>query len=191
MSQNPFEVSGIPGDLAELSERSDGEILAGRGTRLAGAIIDGIIVACIVMPIQLLSGAQQMAMAGQTPPVMLELLVTFAGVAIQLLVNGWMLYSRGQSVGKRLLGIQIVDARDHGLLPFPRVFLIRTLWLLPLSFISMLLPSEGKILVSGIIGLLSLVDSLMIFGAEQRCLHDRLAGSKVVTYKEGRSRTAT
>jgi len=190
MSQNPFETSHIQGDFAETVERADGEVLADRGNRLVASIVDALLVMCITLPIQLVTGQLQMAAAQKAQPVMLELLVNLSGIAAMLVLHGWMLTSRGQSLGKRLLGIQIVDYRDNGLLPFARVILIRSLWLAPFGLVSTFLPLAGKAIVGIIVGLLSITDSLLIFGQARRCLHDTLAGSIVVKYRPNRARSA-
>jgi len=190
MSQNPFETSHIQGDFAETVERADGEVLADRGNRLVASIVDSILVMCITLPIQLATGQLQLAAAQKAQPVMLELFVNLAGIAALLLVHGWMLTSRGQSIGKRMLGIQVVDYRDNGLLPFARVILIRSLWLTPLGLISTFLPLQGKAIFGMVIALLSITDSLLIFGEARRCFHDTLAGSIVVKYRPNRARSA-
>jgi hypothetical protein len=41
-------------------------------------------------------------------------------------------------------------------------------------------PMSVASLVPGVGGLLNLIDVLMIFGSERRCLHDRIAATKVV-----------
>ena len=190
MSQNPFETSHIQGDLVETVERADGEVLADRGTRLVASIVDGLLMLCITLPIQLATGYLQMVAAQKAPPVMLELFVNLSGIAAMPVVHGWMLTSRGQSIGKRMLGIQIVDYRDNGLLPFARVILSRSLWLAPLGLVSTFLPTEAKAIVGFVVGLLSIVDSLLIFGETRRCFHDTLAGSIVVKYRPDRNRSA-
>ncbi|MFM7056663.1 MAG: RDD family protein [Planctomycetota bacterium] len=189
MSQNPFETSHIPGDLAEDVTRPDGEVLAERGTRLGAAIIDGILVMCITLPVQLATGYLQITAAQQTPPLWMELCVNLSGVAAMMLLHGWMLTTRGQSIGKRLLEIQIVDYRDNGLLPFTRVLITRSFWLMPLALVAIFLPVNAKMIISVVVGLASFVDSLLIFGQARRCFHDTLAGSIVVRYRPDRSRS--
>jgi hypothetical protein len=83
-----------------------------------------------------------------------------------------------------------VDYRDNGLLPFARVILSRSLWLAPLGLVSTFLPMEAKAIVGFVVGLLSIVDSLLIFGETRRCFHDTLAGSIVVKYRPDRNRSA-
>ncbi|MBN2489492.1 MAG: RDD family protein, partial [Planctomycetes bacterium] len=82
----------------------------------------------------------------------------------------------GQSIGRKLLRIKIVRHDHGGRAGFARVVLVREI-------------------VNGLIGSIpfvsyvyALVDSLFIFGHERRCLHDYLAGTKVVTAASPRRR---
>jgi uncharacterized RDD family membrane protein YckC len=75
-----------------------------------------------------------------------------------------MLNANGWSIGKRLLGIRIVDLRGQ------RVGLSRIFWM------RMFLP----FLAQQLCGLVSLVDALMIFARDRRCLHDHMAGTIVI-----------
>jgi uncharacterized RDD family membrane protein YckC len=106
------------------------------------------------------------------------------GIAVMLALNGYLLSRRGQSVGKLLTKIQIVDVADGKLLPFLRVYVYRHLWVLPLSILVNLIPGSFDDLIVNVV---FLVDAVMIFGNERRCLHDYIAGSKVVLYRENRT----
>jgi uncharacterized RDD family membrane protein YckC len=73
----------------------------------------------------------------------------------------------GQSLGKRWKHIRIV--LEDGMPPgFWRGVVLRS-WVLTLF---RFIPVVGNVI--------SLVDALMIFGAGNRCLHDRLAGTRVI-----------
>ncbi|MNN94322.1 RDD family protein [compost metagenome] len=89
------------------------------------------------------------------------------GVAAFLLVNGHFLKNYGQTLGKRLLKIAIVDL--DGKVPELGNLLLKRylLWWL-LAYI----PVVGVLVV--------LVDYLFIFRADRRCLHDLAAGTRVV-----------
>ncbi len=99
---------------------------------------------------------------------MLYLLVELiAGQFVFLAVQGRLLYKCGQTVGKRLMDIKITDL--NGNLPtFNSVYGIRYLFMT----IAPLVPIIG--------GLLSMADVLFIFRKDRRCIHDLLAGTKVV-----------
>ena len=62
-------------------------------------------------------------------------------------------------------------------------FFYRYLWSLPLVGAVILIPGS---LDDFLVNIILLLDVLMIFGASRRCLHDLIAGSKVVRYIPGR-----
>jgi uncharacterized RDD family membrane protein YckC len=87
---------------------------------------------------------------------------------VLLIANLYFLATRGQTLGKMVCKIKIVDmaGQNPG---FVKAFLLRSL-------------------VPGIIGAVpflgpffSLADPLFIFREDRRCLHDQIAGTKVVT----------
>jgi len=85
-----------------------------------------------------------------------------------LLLNGYLLAKYGQTVGKKLVGTRIVSHVDERILPLGRVFGLRYL---PLSIIAQI-PVVG--------GFVGIIDGLFIFRKDKRCIHDLIAGTKVV-----------
>jgi uncharacterized RDD family membrane protein YckC len=75
---------------------------------------------------------------------------------------------RGQTLGKALMSVRVVDHDDGRNPGFVRVILLRQL----LPGVITALPCLGKVFW--------LADCLCIFGEERRCLHDIIAGTKVV-----------
>ena len=98
-----------------------------------------------------------------------EFFVAF-GTAITLLAGlgnlGWFVKT-GQTMGKRLIGIEVVSLYDQ-----------------PVSGTALLFRSLAALLLS-MVGVLNLVDPLLIFGSERRTLHDRLVGTRVVVKGSG------
>lgn len=131
-------------------------ILADRGTRLGARIVDNVLyVAAGVLGFLpgLLIG-EELAMAGGAVVAMLV-----------LAVYQWILIATtGQSLAKKWLGIRIVRL-DGSELGFLYGVVLRS-WVI--EFIGALFSP------------VALVDALLIFGDERRCLHDHLAGTKVV-----------
>jgi uncharacterized RDD family membrane protein YckC len=83
-------------------------------------------------------------------------------------VLNWRLLERsGQTIGKKALGMKIVDL-SGALPPFGKLVALR--YVLPILIAQ--IPFLG--------GLFALADALFIFGAERRCIHDYLAGTRVV-----------
>jgi uncharacterized RDD family membrane protein YckC len=102
-------------------------------------------------------------------------------------LNGYLLTTRGQTIGKLLTKIQIVDVQSGDLLPFLRVYVYRYLWTLPLLLVVILIPGPADDLLVNVV---YLIDALLIFGSDRRCLHDYIAGSKVVIYRAKRQSPA-
>jgi uncharacterized RDD family membrane protein YckC len=143
--------------LDEIAAQADVQVtLASRVLRLAAVIIDSIIV---------LSGQGLMFVFSGTPLVILPTLLALALGAVQII----MLSKRGQTIAKWLLGLAIVDQIDKQPPGFVRAALIRAL---PQMVLSVFLPIWSLVY--------QVVDALPIFGADRRCIHDRLAGTIVI-----------
>ena len=145
--------------------------LAGRWTRFVASFVDGIIGLCYAIPILYMLGTFSYIVAKQQPPHLLTIAGAVLGFIGFLLVHGYLLKTNGQTVGKKLTGIRIVDL-DGNLPDFAKVILLRYL---PMSLVAMI-PVLG--------GCLSLVDVLFIFRQDRRCIHDLLAGTKVVMVRK-------
>jgi uncharacterized RDD family membrane protein YckC len=150
----------------------DDELLAGRGTRLAAVLIDAVIQMAVVIPIMWVTGAWAQAMSGQAA-LNMEFAITWflVGEAAFLAVQGWLLFTRQQTIGKMLLNIRIVGMQDTrvppGRLYGARYLLFHLMAQVPLF------------------NLVLLVDALMIFRRDRRCLHDLIAGTQVVDAPAG------
>lgn len=185
MSSNPY-APPVTTESADLSTSALSEAPAGRFTRLASAMVDSFAMMAIYMPVMILTGFFARAQAQQVG-FLEQFGMSLFAISILLVLNGYLLFTRGQTIGKFLTKIQIVDFDSGKLLPFLRVFALRYLWLLPLSLVVAIIPGTMD---DQLITLVSLVDSLMIFRADRRCLHDYIAGSKVVLYQDNRARLA-
>ena len=156
---------------ADLSEPEYTEKpLASRWARLGGSIIDTIILMLIFIPFAMLTGAWE-AMKVNAVPIGTSIGHTIFGVVVYLAINGYLLKHRGQTVGKMILQTRIVSVADDSLLPLKKIVLLRYL---PVAILTQI-PFVGPIY--------GLADSLFIFRGDKRCIHDLLAGSKVISLK--------
>ena len=75
--------------------------MASRFTRFAAALIDGFLMMAIVLPIQLYTGFKEWAL-NQQVGFLEQILVSLIGMAayLILILNGYLLVTRGQSIGK-------------------------------------------------------------------------------------------
>lgn len=149
--------------------------LANRWVRLGAQIVDNIFCMLLLLPglIWMVIGivSQQATDPNQIDwvPLVGSVGLMGLGVLIVLGIQIWQLTTRGQTVGKRLLGIRIVKYTDDSAPGFVGAFVMRAL--IP-GFIGAI-PWVG--------GLFSLVDICFIFREDRRCIHDLIAGTKVVT----------
>ncbi|MBN8738938.1 MAG: hypothetical protein BGP24_13450 [Lysobacterales bacterium 69-70] len=144
---------------------------AGRGVRLGAAILDTLLALAVMLPLQWFGGYFAAAVAagksGQTVPWTLQLLWGGISLAVFVAMQGWPLHESGQTWGKRALSIRIVDLAGEKP-PFWRLLALRYF---PLQIV-VLIPVVGLIV--------ALVNPLLIFRADRRCLHDHIAGTRVV-----------
>lgn len=141
--------------------------LAGRGLRLGGAIIDALLMMAIIWPTMFATGYFDRAMIGEETT-MDAVFMGVLGIGSFLLLQSYLLAKHGQTIGKRILGMRIVSIENDRILPFTKVISLRYLPVWVLS----LIPIAGPIF--------SLVDPLFIFREDRRCIHDLIAGTKVV-----------
>lgn len=147
---------------------SDSTMLAGRGRRLFATLIDVIVTPIVGIAIMLVTGILENAEAYASTEQTVARVLLLA-VSSYFVVNGWLLFSRSQSLGKSLLGIMIVDNNSGEPASFWKLILLR-LWALPLIYL-LVIPATAIIPV---------LDQAFIFGKSRRCLHDYLCGTKVV-----------
>ncbi len=104
-------------------------------------------------------------------------LALFAALQLALLgIQIFLLSSRGQSLGKILLGVRVVRA-DHDEPPgFLRAWLLRELPSGAIQGMLQLVPIVGFFLRFAFVT----TNYLMIFREDRRCLHDFIAGTRVV-----------
>lgn len=165
-NENPY----LPpqAELSSENNNNDGPQLAGRGQRFGAALIDGLIGGAMAVPIILMLGTWDYIKAGAQPPLSLTIFGGILGLAAFILVHGYFLNANGQTVGKRLVGIRVVNLT--GELPgLQKLLLARYL---PITVVSMI-PIVGSIL--------GLINVLFIFRADRRCVHDLIAGTRVET----------
>lgn len=170
MENNPYAApTAVVDDVQAWNAYDLENSKAGRGKRLGAALLDGVISLIWLAPV---AWAIYMALdvrRGLKPagPMVALLLLGLALMITILVVNCLMLHRSGQTIGKRAVDIAVV--RTDG----SRVALSRYIFLrvVPVVLLSMI-PVVGR--------LINLVDPLLIFGKEKRCLHDLIADTIVV-----------
>jgi uncharacterized RDD family membrane protein YckC len=157
MNETNVEVSQSISKLASLSDR------------FFASLIDALIMGTLTfVPLFIIYGFSGLFELRSQNELFYTLITFVAGQLVFLSIQGWLLINYGQTVGKKFMEIKIVDL--NGNLPsFGKVYGFRYLSM----SIMPLLPGLG--------GLLSLVDILCIYRKDRRCIHDMIAGTKVIS----------
>ena len=139
---------------------ADGARLAGRGARFVAVLLDALVSIPVTIAYGILAAG-----LGQNSSAMTAVggVLTAVLVLALAIVQIYLLSTTGQTLGKRWMSIRIVkmDGTNPG---FVGAFLLR-------AFLSGLI---------GVVPAYSLVDILFIFRDDKRCIHDLIAGTRVV-----------
>ena len=168
---NPYQAPAaeLPA-AAEIAGPGEG---ATRGARLLAYLIDLILSIGVMLPIELWAGVFKGFPSAMKPMEFPSSLIwTLAWVVLWVVLNGTFLIQSSQTIGKKLMGLQIVMLRGGMRAPFDRLVFWR--------FLPMMLISQ----ITTIGPLLGLLDSLFIFRQDRRCLHDHIAGTRVVALEK-------
>ena len=165
--------SDTPATVSQEADTPGGPELAGRGRRLGACMIDVIIAGIVLVAVAYFNPGplgltmldimrdpttQQMSTAGS-----IWLLIIF------MAINSYLLVTKGQTLGKWMLGIRIVDAASNGAATALKLLGLRYV----LVMLVQAIPMIGQ--------LLGLINVLFIFRGDRRCVHDLIAGTKVVS----------
>ncbi len=151
----------------ETKQEDNIDELASLSDRLAAAIVDAFIIALSIIIIYLAFGFHRIIEFAKHNRLMYFLISLIIGQLLYLAFNGRLLYKYGQTIGKRYLDIKIVDMKNN----LPELSVSYGLrYFIPALF--PLFPLIG--------GFISLLDILFIFKKDRRCIHDHIAGTKVI-----------
>lgn len=152
------------------------QVLADRITRLGAALLDGLLGMACAAPGAVFMASQMFhsvtSRHGRAnafdPADLIGGIVLILALALPLAIYQWYLISKtGQTLGKRWTGIKVVKLDGS-----------------PVDFVSGVVMRNWIVAAMGMVpyagSCVSLVDALMIFGDERRCLHDLIAGTKVI-----------
>jgi len=152
---------------AHVEDLATGEmVLAGRGVRLVAVIVDTIIGAALAWAMMMIP-VMRPIMAADPGFWTLKPASLALSIVLFLLVQGWPLVKRGQTIGKMVCKLRIVRTDGSR----------SDAWhVLGLRYgVGML---TG--IMVGVAMIYGLIDSLLIFRSSRKCLHDTIADTKVI-----------
>jgi len=136
---------------------------ATRMDRLIAAIVDAVIILLVSLTVSWYFDLDESQLTS-----FVDIAKSFTiGIITTLVVQGYLMHKRGQTIGKYLINMRM-ETLDGSQASFARIFGLRVLPMTICAYV----PVVG-IFIAG------LVNVLLIFGKERRCLHDYIAGTKV------------
>ena len=139
--------------------------------RVIATGIDFIIVPVVSFIIMIISGAMETAEAYANNQPWIRGIAL--GITAYLLLNGWLLFRRGQTVGKWITRIRLVGYGTGETPPIWRLVCIRALFF-PMLYLPILYP------IVGLFAILPIFDLAHALRADRRCLHDLVSGTRVI-----------
>ena len=175
---NPYSPPTADTDGATWPENSgetDFKMTADRGTRLGAAIIDGLLYLATMIPAIILIALMRGSHMGA---VEITVIIVAIGILPLAIYQWYLVATTGQTLAKKWLRIRVVKMDGSPVDFMSGVFL--RIWV-P----SVILHVFGYLIVqlgasTNVANLFGLIDVLLIFGRESRCVHDLIAGTKVV-----------
>ncbi|NCT70560.1 MAG: RDD family protein [Xanthomonadaceae bacterium] len=158
---NPY---AAPAPAADIPVDQGPRVLASRLVRLGAVFVDNVMIIALLCPGYLLLRGDFSAWEPVLVPA--AWIGTPLGVAL-IILNIVLLVRDGQTLAKRWFGLRVVRA-DGTRCGAARLLGLR--YVIPMVISAT--PCVGH--------LFSLVDPLMIFGEDRRCLHDKMADTIVV-----------
>ena len=146
-----------------------------RMQRMAATGLDWALITVVTLLVILVTGvlehAEDYANVGRS-----TVNAVLCGLPAYLILNGWLLWTRGQTAGKAAMSLMIVDHPTGNCASFWKLLFVRAL--IPVVVIAVGFIWEPM-------WLLVLIDFCFIFRKDQRCLHDWVAGTRVVKRDTG------
>lgn len=141
--------------------------LASRWARLGASLLDTIILMIILVPALFLQGFYEKVFDGIEPSMMDSIIAGLLGIVIFFVINLNFIMKSGQTIGKKIVGIKMVDINNDEVNLTKNIIPRYAVYFLPAQ-----IPLVGSVF--------SLINILFIFGAEKRCVHDFAGRTKVV-----------
>lgn len=166
--------------MNELNQEEQVFTLGGKIERLAAYIIDSLIAFLSMIPLgsQFFTAVNDFS-AGSIDSInslTIENTNNFTLgiflIILQFIIQGYLITTRGQSIGKIVMSLRIVNSIDGTNPGFIKAFLVRFI----LTQIITSIPYIGFIYI--------FADPLFIFRSDRRCIHDLMANTIVVESKK-------
>lgn len=171
-----------PYETGEMSAQEPASELASPGIRLVAWLID-VFIYFVIAIVALIIGLTIADIGirdidfdtGFFLTVVVVIGITLLAFFVIFIIQMVLLATRGQTIGKIIMKIRIVDAQTGEHPGWARLILLRTIVNGIIYGVLNAIPVAGQ----GLGGLYFIIDSLFIFRADRRTIHDMIAGTRV------------
>lgn len=153
-------------NVEDVAATTEGPQLAGRGQRLGAVILDTVFLSLVLWLVSVLTPYNPWDTSGRGAWSAVDPVGMVVSTLLFLLLNGHLLATRGQTIGKVLLKIRITRPSGEA------VSNVRLALRYGVGY--------AASLIAVVIWIYSLIDCLLIFRKSRRCLHDEIADTIVV-----------
>ncbi len=151
-------------ELIEENHSTQTATLASRSQRFWASIIDSTLM---MVPVGISLYFFSFSSISNLDEIQTQLSITLIGIVSFMVINGYLIYNYGQTVGKKICKTKVLT--DDGVQISGNHYVVKRL--LPI-WIASQIPFIGQFV--------SLLDSVLIFRKSKKCLHDDIAGTIVV-----------
>ncbi|MDP2228142.1 MAG: RDD family protein [Moraxellaceae bacterium] len=170
MTDNPYAAPAAI--VTDIISSADEQVLATRLQRLWASIIDSLILVAVCAAlggaigfISAFNGGGVEWMEGEGWRY--NLVTTVVAFVVYLALNISAMKSTGQTLGKRMIGIRVVQDSDGEQAPLPLLLKRCAILMLP-----------GVVPVAG--NIFSFANVVLIFRASHKCIHDDICATRVI-----------
>jgi uncharacterized RDD family membrane protein YckC len=151
--------------VSDIKPRTETGGIASRSRRLAASSLDTAFMIAVMWLVSAFTPWNPFTLGASS--LIGSALAAALGYVCFVLINGYLLWQHGQTLGKALLGMRIVRSDGSPASP-ARLFGLRY----AVGSVIGIIPSAGAIY--------GLLDCLLIFRKSHRCLHDQIADTIVI-----------
>lgn len=166
MENDPYAPPSLSNDPAS-SQSSKTHPSATLNQRLAAFFIDLFIITLLFLAFYFSVSYTPIHQLFDSDDSVSEVITTLIGFFIFLVLNFHLIHTRDQTIGKLLLKIKVTDLQGNSPSTANQLGIRYGIF-----YLISVIPTAGDFL--------TLIDVLFIFGKNHRCLHDLVAGTKVV-----------
>jgi uncharacterized RDD family membrane protein YckC len=163
----------VENNLTRLSAK-----LASRWKRFAGYIIDKVIVyvVSVILRLAVFKNIMENINSAEMKSLIVQSNIFIGYSSAYLLLNAWLLVSKGQTIGKTLMRTRIVNLAGEKV-PLWKVFFLREMLFWGLFCLAL---DQLPQIIQRLYIIFLIINGMFIVRTDRRCIHDLVCGTQVI-----------